>query len=93
MRGPPDPLYFLTSYIFQPVRPPFIWENQPLPKAGVHNGMEPNLERWQHLCALAAAEEDPDKLLLLIREINDTLEAEEEQLRKLRKAEGDTAGN
>jgi hypothetical protein len=48
--------------------------------------MSNNLERWQQLCALAAAEQDPDKLLLLIREINDILEAKEEELRQLRKA-------
>jgi hypothetical protein len=47
--------------------------------------MQANLERWQQLCALAAAEKDPDKLLSLIREINDILEAKEEHLRQLRK--------
>jgi len=30
-----------------------------------------NLERWQQLCALAAAEQDPQKLLALIQEINE----------------------
>ncbi len=54
--------------------------------------MQTNLERWQQLCALATGEQDPEKLLLLIREINDILEAKEEQLRQLRKSEGNTAG-
>jgi hypothetical protein len=47
--------------------------------------MRNNLERWQQLCARAAAEQDPDKLLELIREINDILEAKEQQLLQLRK--------
>ena len=47
-----------------------------------------NLERWQQLCALAAAEQDPEKLLALIREINDILEAKEQQFLQLRKPEG-----
>ena len=33
-----------------------------------------NLERWRELCTLAAAEQDPDRLLALIREINILLE-------------------
>jgi hypothetical protein len=31
---------------------------------------DPNLERWQELCRLAANEEDPIKLVKLISEIN-----------------------
>jgi hypothetical protein len=31
-------------------------------------------ERWKELCAQAAVEKDPKKLLALIREINDLLE-------------------
>jgi len=49
--------------------------------------MSNNLERWQQLCALAAAEQDPEKLLALIQEINDTLEAKEQQLLQLRKSD------
>ena len=51
-----------------------------------------NLERWQQLCALAAAEQDPEKLLALIREINDILEAKEQQLVQLRKPDSDPPG-
>jgi hypothetical protein len=32
------------------------------------------VERWQMLCALAADEQDPQKLLALIEEINNLLE-------------------
>jgi phenylalanyl-tRNA synthetase beta subunit len=31
-------------------------------------------ERWFHLCQQAAVEQNPDKLLALIAEINDILE-------------------
>jgi hypothetical protein len=31
-------------------------------------------ERWQELCAQAAGEKDPDKLLALVQEINRILE-------------------
>ena len=51
-----------------------------------------NLERWQQLCALAAAEQDPEKLLALIREINDILEAKEQHLLQLRKPDSDPPG-
>lgn len=36
-----------------------------------------NVERWRELCALAAAEQDADRLLALIREINSLLEPKE----------------
>jgi hypothetical protein len=36
-----------------------------------------NLERWRELCAMAAAEQDADRLLALIREINSLLEPKE----------------
>jgi len=39
-------------------------------------------ERWQNLCALAAEEQDPQRLLELIREINELLEEKEQRLRK-----------
>lgn len=35
------------------------------------------VERWRELCALAAAEQDSDRLLALIREINSLLERKE----------------
>ena len=40
-----------------------------------------NLERWRELCALAAAEQDPDRLLALIWEINTLLERKERRLK------------
>jgi hypothetical protein len=36
-----------------------------------------NIERWRELCALAAAEQDADRLLALVGEINTLLEREE----------------
>lgn len=37
-------------------------------------------ERWQHLCARAADEQDPQKLLELVKEINRLLEEKEQRL-------------
>jgi hypothetical protein len=37
-------------------------------------------ERWQELCAQAAIEQDPKKLVELAKEINDLLEAKERRL-------------
>jgi len=34
-----------------------------------------NKERWEELCSQAATEQDPEKLLWLITEINNLLEA------------------
>jgi hypothetical protein len=45
-----------------------------------------NLERWQELCARAADEQDPDKLLELVSEINKLLEEKEERLKSFRQA-------
>jgi hypothetical protein len=39
-------------------------------------------ERWQNLCALAAEEQDPQRLLELIREISELLEEKERRLQK-----------
>jgi hypothetical protein len=41
-------------------------------------------EKWQELCAKAAEEQDPDRLLELIAEINRLLEAKEERLKRQR---------
>lgn len=51
-----------------------------------------NLERWRELCALAAAEQDPDRLLALIQEINTLLERKERRL-KLRSDLTDLTGD
>jgi len=37
-------------------------------------------ERWQYLCAQAAVEQDPQKLLKLVEEINALLEEKERRL-------------
>jgi hypothetical protein len=42
--------------------------------------MQDKTERWTELCRLAAVEQDPVKLLQLIREINDLLEAKQKRL-------------
>jgi hypothetical protein len=44
-------------------------------------------ERWLDLCMLAAEEQDPVKMLALITEINDLLEAKEERLKQKRAAD------
>jgi hypothetical protein len=41
-----------------------------------------DIERWKkELCALASIEQDPDKLLVLVQEINRLLEEKEARLR------------
>jgi hypothetical protein len=37
-------------------------------------------ERWMELCAQAAVEQDPEKLMELVREINNLLEEKERRL-------------
>lgn len=44
-------------------------------------------ERWYTLCEQAAIEQDPERLMALIREINQLLEDKEKRLQQ-RKAEG-----
>ena len=39
-------------------------------------------ERWQRLCEQAAIEEDPERLMSLIREINELLETKEQRLQQ-----------
>jgi hypothetical protein len=41
-----------------------------------------NTERWLELCKQASIEQDPGKLLALITNINDLLQAKESQLRE-----------
>jgi hypothetical protein len=48
------------------------------------------LERWQELCAKAATEQDPDRLLVLVQEIVNLLEQKEERLRALRRGSSTT---
>ncbi len=44
----------------------------------------PQKERWLELTEQAASEQDPEKFMLLIKEINDLLEAKEHALRARR---------
>jgi hypothetical protein len=46
--------------------------------------MEENKEEWMELCARAAKEQDPDKLMQLIAQINQLLEAKERRLKSSR---------
>ena len=39
-------------------------------------------ERWMHLCEQAAAEQDTQKLMVLIQEINRLLEEKEQRLHR-----------
>jgi hypothetical protein len=45
-------------------------------------------ERWFELCELAAVEEDPDKLVELVREINRLLEEKRQRLQQRRSMSG-----
>jgi hypothetical protein len=42
--------------------------------------MRENTERWKELCAQAAVEQDPQRLLELTREINDLLRGKQRRL-------------
>ena len=42
--------------------------------------MQEKTERWLELCAQAATEQDPDKLMKLVKEINELLEMKERRL-------------
>jgi hypothetical protein len=46
-------------------------------------------EKWVHLCEQAANEQDPEKLMLLIQQINTLLEQKEQRLK--RKSDGQSA--
>jgi len=43
--------------------------------------MQQDSERWKQLCEQAAKEQDPAKLMKLIKEINELLEAKERRLK------------
>ncbi len=44
--------------------------------------MQEQRERWLQLCEQAANEQDPEKLMILIAEINRLLESKERRLRQ-----------
>jgi hypothetical protein len=46
--------------------------------------MQDKTERWLELCARAATEQDADKLMVLIKEITELLDAKERRLQALR---------
>ena len=48
--------------------------------------MDENREKWMELCAQAANEQDPEKLMQLIAQINQLLEAKERRLKSSRPA-------
>lgn len=49
------------------------------------------LEQWQQLCALAAEEQEPERLMQLVKEINRLLEEKEQRLRnRCAKAQGES---
>jgi hypothetical protein len=48
--------------------------------------MEANQEEWMKLCERAAKEQDPEKLMELIAQINQLLEAKERRLKASRPA-------
>jgi hypothetical protein len=50
-----------------------------------------NKERWRELSEQAAVEQDPNKMLDLITEINELLEEKEKRLKAQRKANPDPA--
>lgn len=43
--------------------------------------MQENREKWRELCEQAAKEQDPEKLMELIAQINQLLEAKERRLK------------
>jgi hypothetical protein len=45
---------------------------------------EPKQEEWLRLCAMAAKEQDPEKLYELVQQINLLLEEREKRLKKTR---------
>jgi hypothetical protein len=49
----------------------------------------PQKERWLELTEQAANEQDPEKFMLLIKEINNLLEAKEQALRTRRAAQAE----
>jgi type III secretion system FlhB-like substrate exporter len=48
---------------------------------------EPKQEEWLRLCAMAAKEQDPEKLYELVQQINLLLEEREKKLKKTKAPE------
>lgn len=68
----------------------FVWYKRfPLKRGG--RAMEDNREKWMELCAQAASEQDSEKLMKLIAQINQMLEAKEQRLKgQSAEPQGDT---
>lgn len=47
-----------------------------------------NKERWRELCKRASVEQDPDKFISIIRELNEVLEEKELRLNKVQNLSG-----
>ena len=54
--------------------------------------MQAHKEQWQHLCEQIAIEQDPERFLSLVQELNDLLEAKERRLDAQRKDRSAQAG-
>ena len=50
------------------------------PTLGVRTMIGENEERWRRLCEQAAKEQDPKKLVELVKEINELLDAKQKRL-------------
>ncbi len=50
--------------------------------------MQDKYERWMELAQLAAKEQDPDKLMELVREIDELLAQKQQRLNALRLKQG-----
>ena len=57
----------------------WVWYKRFPPEEGPW--MDENREEWMELCERAAKEQDPEKLMLLIAQINRLLEAKERMLK------------
>lgn len=55
--------------------------------------MRENTERWMQLCAQAATEEGPTRLIVLVNEISDLLEQKDRRFAMLLALKGDSDGS
>jgi hypothetical protein len=68
----------------------FVWYKR-FPLERGERAMEDNREKWMELCAQAASEQDSEKLMKLIVQTNQMLEAKEQRLKGQSSGhEGDT---
>ena len=55
-----------------------------LPEPEAHGMQRKTKETWMHFCEQAAVEQDPERLLQLVKEINRMLEEKESRLQRQR---------